>query len=151
MPRGPSTPQQENHVEETKQERPELMVGTTYKVKAHLPGGDSLAVYITINSIDGGPTGIQPWEVFLNCRQGRFWEHFALVAVMLSRQLQAGIPVETIAGDLMHIQSPETGHMAPGGYAPSIYARIGKVLLREAGAKEKPRQPPVLVPGERTE
>jgi|SRR5579859_1666884 len=106
--------------------RPELMTGVTAKIKAVIADGVEVKIYCTVNYHEG-----KPYEVFANTNNAKLWEHLAVVTLMISRLLQAGVSPEQIAHDLNQIHSPVTGHMAPGGYAPSIYARLGSVLLHE--------------------
>lgn len=106
--------------------RPEIVESTTHKIKATITDGVEVKIYVTVGRLDG-----KPYEVFANTNNGQLWEHLALVTLLMSRMLQAGIPPERIAKDLKQIRSPITGHMAIGGWAPSIYARIGNVLERE--------------------
>lgn len=105
--------------------RPELLCGETHKLKFTNSDGVELSFYVTVN-LDGD----KPVEVFVNVRDATYWEHLVAVTVGISRQLQAGIPVGTIAADLKQIHSPKTGHMMKGGWSPSIYARIGDILNR---------------------
>lgn len=107
-------------------DRPERLTSCTHKIKAVLPGGVEAKLYITVGERDG-----KPYEVFANTNNAQLWEHLAVVTLMISRLLQAGVTPERIAKDLKQIHSPITGHMARGGYAPSIYARIGAVLEQE--------------------
>lgn len=109
--------------------RPELIQSVTHKVKAVIPGGVEVKIYVTVGKQDG-----RPYEVFANTNNAQLWEHLAVVTLMISRLLQAGVPPERIAKDLLQIHSPITGHMARGGYAPSIYARIGSIIVLESGA-----------------
>lgn len=119
--------------------RPEFLVGTTYKVKIKPPQGGELTFYITVNCTDDGLM-FKPYEVFVNCRDAQYWEHLTAVTLMVSRSLQAGVPVETIARDLKEISSSVTGHMAPGvGWVQSVYARIGALLEHENSVGQSPQ------------
>jgi hypothetical protein len=107
-------------------DRPEVLSGSTHKIKAALPSGGEVKLYVTVNRRDG-----KPYEVFANTNNQALYEHMAAVTLMASRLLQAGVDVATIAKDFKQIHSPVTGHMARGGYAASIYARIGAILESE--------------------
>lgn len=112
--------------------RPDHLAGTTHKIKAALPGGAEVKLYITVNFHED-----KPYEVFANTNNQALYEHMAAVTLMASRLLQAGVDATTIAKDFKQIHSPVTGHMARGGYAASIYARIGRILEEVAGAQEQ--------------
>jgi len=103
--------------------RPEILTGQTHKIKIPTTDGE-FSFYITINFQDG-----KPFEVFINSRNARYAEHMAALTLMVSRMLQHGFDLHAIGQDLLLIHSPETGHMARGGFVPSLYARIGRILL----------------------
>jgi len=103
--------------------RPDVLTGQTHKIKIPTTDGE-FSFYITLNFSEG-----KPFEVFINSRNARYAEHMAALTVLISRMLQRGFELPEIAQDLLLIHSPETGHMARGGFIPSLYARIGQVLL----------------------
>lgn len=107
----------------TPRQRPEVLTGATYKIRIDASNG-KITCYITINNDEDG----KPFEVFINSKNTELAEHLAALTVMLSRMLQNGIDVADIVNDLSEIASPYTGHLIKGGWCPSIYARIGKVL-----------------------
>ncbi len=110
--------------------RPDITQGTTTKLKIDLPSGKELTFYVTVNCADG-----RPIEVFVNVKDAAYWEHLTAVTVMISRLLQEGVSVKTIADDLKQIHSTHTSHIARGeGMIPSVYARIGMIL--EASSPE---------------
>lgn len=112
--------------------RPEKLCGETHKVKFHTLEDGDVSFYVTINCDDEG----LPVEVFFNVKDSKYWEHLVVVSTMISRLLQAGIPLPDIAEDLCQVHSPRTGHIAPGkGYVGSVYARIG-ALFKEWGGDE---------------
>lgn len=102
--------------------RPVVLPGNTYKTRIQARDAE-LNVYITICDFEG-----KPYELFLNCKDAGLVEHMNAISLLVSRMLQAGIDPEDIAGDLASIHSPMTGHFMPGGYCPSLAARIGGVL-----------------------
>ena len=108
--------------------RPELLTGETHKVKIALPKGGDVTFYVTVNF---DPTdNLKPYEVFVNVKNAEYWEHLTANTVLISRLLQSGVSVETIAGDLKAIHSTTTSHFVKGGWTPSVYARIGDILLQ---------------------
>ncbi|HEB77534.1 MAG TPA: hypothetical protein ENI90_03270 [Methylothermaceae bacterium] len=106
---------------ETK-ERPFELFGKTVKIDAHLADG-TVAVFLTINYKDG-----RPFEVFINTANPQLNEHMAVMTLLISRMLQGGFSLEVIAEDLFSVESAFTGHMAAGGFHPSLAARIGREL-----------------------
>lgn len=104
-------------------ERPNIIEGRTHKIKIPTAEG-TFSFYVTINHLECGA----PYEMFVNCKNAKFAEHMTALTVMVSRMLQSGIDVKVIAADLQAIASPETGHMARGGWIPSLHARIGMLL-----------------------
>lgn len=113
--------------DQTVAERPDVLPGTTYKIKAVTERGE-ITLYLTICDRLG-----KPFEIFVNSKNAELVEHMNVLTVFVSRMLRAGVPVELIAGDLQEIHSPFTGHMIPGcGWCASLYARIGRQLLDHA-------------------
>lgn len=110
--------------------RPDVLTGQTHKFKIMTADGE-FSFYVTVNFSDG-----KPFEVFVNSRNARYAEHMAALTVMVSRMLQRGFELKEIANDLLLIHSPETGHLARGGFVPSLHARIGKVLLESLNKDE---------------
>jgi len=110
------------HTSPSKEERPDVLPGSTYKRKIVGTDGD-INVYITICDQDG-----RPFEMFLNASNARFVEQVSVIMIFASRLLQAGVPVSVIADDLCDIHSPFTGHMTSNGYCPSLSAAIGEVF-----------------------
>jgi hypothetical protein len=108
-------------------ERPDVLPGKTYKIKAVTERGD-ITLYLTICDHFG-----VPFEIFVNSKNAELVEHMSVLTVFVSRMLRAGMPVEDIAADLEEIHSPFTGHLVPGsGWCASLYARIGQQLLLHA-------------------
>lgn len=131
--------------------RPDVLVGTTHKVEIVPKSGNEIKFYVTINSVDQG-LQFRPYEVFVNCMNADYTEHLIAVTVGISRQLQAGVPIEKIVHDLKQIQSGHTGHLAPGeGWVSSIYARIGMLLEEENRAGQSPKAKALLELVEKTD
>lgn len=109
--------------------RPELLPGKTYKRKIHTVENGQVNVYITICDRDG-----VPFEIFLNCSDARFSEFAAVMMILASRALRAGVPPRVIAEDLQSIHSPFTSHfrVEHTGQCPSLAAAIGEVILQHA-------------------
>jgi len=101
--------------------RPEGLTGTTYKLKF----GDTPALYITINNLDG-----LPFEIFFNSKN---MEHYAW-ALALSRMISAvwrkGGDTSFVIEELQSVFDPRGGAWIGGRYVPSIVAAIGDVAQR---------------------
>ena len=109
-------------------DRSEILTGTTHKIKITLPNGEKdLAFYVTANKQDG-----KLYEIFVNVRDARYWEHLTVATVMISRLLQLGVAPEVVIADLKSIHSPVTGHMNKAeGWVTSVYARIADIIEKE--------------------
>jgi ribonucleoside-diphosphate reductase alpha chain len=106
--------------------RPELLQGTTYKIKwpesAH-------AVYVTINDaeIDGER---RPFEIFVNSKN---MEHYAWtlgLTRMISAVFRRGGDVSFVPEELKAVFDPRGGGWINGRYVPSLLAAIGGVIER---------------------
>jgi hypothetical protein len=104
-------------------ERLEKLDGATYKITVSTLE-ETIKLYVTVNSQDG-----KPFEIFVNSSSPAFAEHMSVLAVFSSHMLRDGQGLGVIARYLGEIHSAFTGHMKTGGYCPSIYARIGEILL----------------------
>ncbi len=104
-------------------DRPFELFGKTVKIEAHLSEGP-VTVFLTINYQDG-----RPFEVFINTANPQLNEHMAVMTLLISRMLQGGFSLQVIAEDLLSVESAFTGHLARGGFHPSLAARIGRELL----------------------
>jgi ribonucleoside-diphosphate reductase alpha chain len=107
-------------------ERPEKMVGATYKLR--WPDSEH-AMYVTVNDIelDGRR---RPFEVFVNSKN---LEHYAWVVAltrMISAVFRRGGEVAFVAEELKQVFDPRGGQWMNGGYVGSLVAAIGNVIER---------------------
>ena len=105
-----------------KLERPEVLVGSTYKIKT--PISDH-AMYVTINDIvlNEGTEYEQrrPFEVFINSKN---LDHFQWIVVF-----RKGGDVTFLVDELKAVFDPRGGYWQPGGkFMPSIIAELGYVI-----------------------
>jgi len=115
-------------------ERPEHLLGTTYKVKS--PNSEH-ALYITINDFVLNNERI-PYEIFINSKN---MEHFQWV-LALTRVISAcfckGGEINFLVDELKSVFDPRGGYFKKGGvYMPSLVAEIGQALeahLKGVGA-----------------
>jgi hypothetical protein len=126
-----------------KLERPDMLIGSTYKVKT--PVSDH-AMYITINDIilNEGTAHEQrrPFEVFINSKN---LDHFAWTVALtriMSAVFRKGGDITFLVDELKAVFDPKGGYWQPGGrFMPSIIAEIGFVIekhLQMIGLMEKP-------------
>jgi hypothetical protein len=104
-------------------QRPDILEGYTYKIKAPNAGGQTINIYLTVNEQDG-----RPFEVFMNCSDNTVYELVSVSMVLVSRLLRLGVSLETIAEDLEQVTSALTAHMDGQQWCPSLIARIGRTL-----------------------
>lgn len=105
--------------------RPEVLDGTTYRIKTHL---SEHTMYVTINHLEVDGKN-RPMEIFIN---SKCMENFTWI-VALCRQTSAIFRREPcpvfVARDLQAIHDPKGGYMKPGGkWMPSLVAEIGHCL-----------------------
>jgi hypothetical protein len=113
-----------------KVERPEMLLGSTYKVKTPL---SEHALYMTINDIVLNP-GTEhelrrPFEIFMNSKN---MDHFMWVVALtrvISAVFRKGGDCTFLVDELKEVFDPKGGYFKQGGkYMPSLVAEIGNVL-----------------------
>lgn len=126
-----------------KLERPELLRGTTYKVK---PPIEEHAMYVTINdiilNIDTPHEGRRPFEIFINCKNLDHHQWIVALTRLMSAVFRKGGDVTFLVEELKAVFDPRGGYWKPGGkFMPSLVAEIGDVVekhLIEIGLMKKP-------------
>ncbi|MGA7966246.1 MAG: NrdJb [Gammaproteobacteria bacterium] len=111
-------------------ERPDHLVGATYKVKT--PVSDH-AMYITINDIvlnRGTPHEIRrPFEIFINSKNLDHFQWIVALTRIISAVFRKGGDVIFLVDELKAVFDPRGGYWKPGGkYMPSLIAEIGEVI-----------------------
>ncbi|MFA6232318.1 MAG: NrdJb [Rhodanobacter sp.] len=111
-------------------ERPETLVGSTFKVKSPL---FEHALYVTINDIvlnAGTPHELRrPFEVFINSKNMDHFQWIVALTRILSAVFRKGGDVTFIVEELKAVFDPRGGYFKSGGiYMPSIVAEIGAVI-----------------------
>jgi hypothetical protein len=111
-------------------ERPETLVGSTFKVKSPL---FEHALYVTINDIvlNAGTAHEQrrPFEVFINSKNMDHFQWIVALTRILSAVFRKGGDVTFIVEELKAVFDPRGGYFKSGGvYMPSIVAEIGAVI-----------------------
>ena len=134
-----------------KLERPEKLVGSTYKVKT--PVSDH-AMYVTINDIvlnEGTPhEQRRPFEIFINSKSLDHYQWIVALTRVMSAVFRKGGDVTFIVDELKAVFDPRGGYWQPGGtFMPSIIADLGHIvekhlieigLLRQAEPSEERKQ-----------
>ncbi len=125
-----------------KLERPEKLVGSTYKVKT--PVSDH-AMYVTINDIvlnEGTPhEQRRPFEIFINSKSLDHYQWIVALTRVMSAVFRKGGDVTFIVDELKAVFDPRGGYWQPGGtFMPSIIADLGHIVekhLIEIGLLKK--------------
>ncbi len=113
-----------------KVERPEVLIGSTYKVKT--PVSDH-AMYVTINDIvlnQGTPfESRRPFEMFINSKNLDHYQWIVALTRIMSAVFRKGGDVTFLVDELKAVFDPRGGYWKPGGkYMPSIIAELGHVV-----------------------
>ncbi len=113
-----------------KLERPEMLVGSTYKVKT--PVSDH-AMYVTINDIilnEGTEhEKRRPFEIFINSKNLDHYQWIVALTRIISAVFRKGGDVTFLADELKAVFDPRGGYWKPGGkFMPSIIAELGYIV-----------------------
>jgi len=113
-----------------KLERPEMLVGSTYKVKT--PISDH-AMYVTINDIilnEGTEhEKRRPFEVFINSKNLDHYQWIVALTRIMSAVFRKGGDVTFLVEELKAVFDPRGGYWQAGGkFMPSIIAELGHIV-----------------------
>jgi hypothetical protein len=111
-------------------ERPEALVGATYKIKSPLV---EHAMYVTINDIVLNPGTAhelrRPFEVFINSKNMDHFQWVVAITRIMSAVFRKGGDVTFLVEEMKAVFDPRGGYFKAGGvYMPSIVAEIGSVV-----------------------
>jgi hypothetical protein len=111
-------------------ERPEMLIGSTYKIKT--PVSDH-AMYVTINDIvlnQGTDNEVRrPFEVFINSKNLDHYQWIVALTRIISAVFRKGGDVAFLVEELKAVFDPRGGYWKPGGkFMPSIIAELGHVI-----------------------
>ena len=111
-------------------ERPEVLVGSTYKVKSPL---FEHALYVTINDMVLNPGTRhelrRPFEIFINSKNMDHFQWVVAITRIMSAVFRKGGDVTFLVEELKAVFDPRGGYFKAGGvYMPSIVAEIGAVI-----------------------
>ena len=113
-------------------QRPEMLVGSTYKVKTPVT---EHAMYITINDIilnEGTEhEARRPFEVFINSKNMDNFQWVVALTRLISAVFRKGGDTTFMVEELKAVFDPKGGYFKPGGvFMPSIVAEIGHAIER---------------------
>jgi len=111
-------------------ERPETLVGSTYKIKTPL---SEHALYVTINDIvlNEGTRHEQrrPFEIFINSKNMEHFQWIVALTRIISAVFRKGGDVTFLVEELHSVFDPKGGYFKRGGkYMPSLVAEIGDAI-----------------------
>jgi hypothetical protein len=112
-----------------KLDRPDVLKGTTYKIKTPLTKS---SMYITINDIvlnkGTSQESVQPFEIFINSRDVSNLQWVVSLTRLISAIFRRGGDVSFIVRELLSTFDPAGGYLSKGKYVPSLVAEIGLIL-----------------------
>jgi len=113
-----------------KLERPEVLIGSTYKVKT--PVSDH-AMYVTINDIilnEGTEhEKRRPFEIFINSKNLDHYQWIVALTRIISAVFRKGGDVTFLVEELQAVFDPRGGYWQTGGkFMPSIIAELGHIV-----------------------
>jgi hypothetical protein len=113
-----------------KLERPEILIGATYKIKSPL---FEHALYVTINDIVlNAGTEFEmrrPFEIFINSKNMDHFQWIVALTRIMSAVFRKGGDVTFLVEELKAVFDPRGGYFKAGGvYMPSIVAELGNIV-----------------------
>ena len=113
-----------------KLERPEMLIGSTYKVKTPL---SEHALYVTINDIvlnHGTDYELRrPFEIFINSKNMDHFQWIVALTRIISAVFRKGGDVTFLVEELRSVFDPRGGYFKKGGkYMPSLVGEIGDAI-----------------------
>ena len=128
-------------------ERPEVLIGSTYKIKSPL---FEHALYVTINDIvlNAGSEHEQrrPFEIFINSKNMDHFQWIVALTRIVSAVFRKGGDVTFLVDEMKAVFDPKGGYWKPGGvYMPSLVAELGSIVedhLKSIGLMHDPDMSP---------
>lgn len=113
-----------------KVERPEVLIGATYKIRSPLV---EHAMYVTINDIvlnQGTEYELRrPFEIFINSKNMDHFQWIVALTRIMSAVFRKGGDVTFLVEELKAVFDPRGGYFKAGGvYMPSIVAELGAIV-----------------------
>ena len=113
-----------------KLERPEMLIGSTYKIKTPV---SEHAFYITINDMVLNPgtpyEKRRPFEMFINSKNMDHYQWISALTLIVSAVFRKGGDVTFLVQELQSVFDPKGGYFRKGGkFMPSLVAEIGYAI-----------------------
>ena len=111
-------------------ERPDVLIGSTYKIKSPLV---EHAMYVTINDIvlNAGTEHEhrRPFEVFINSKSMDHFQWIVALTRIMSAVFRKGGDVTFLVEEMKAVFDPRGGYFKAGGvYMPSLVAELGSIV-----------------------
>ncbi|WP_031372040.1 NrdJb [Lysobacter antibioticus] len=111
-------------------ERPEILIGSTYKIKSPL---FEHALYVTINDIvlNAGTEheSRRPFEIFINSKNMDHFQWIVALTRIMSAVFRKGGDVTFLVDEMKAVFDPRGGYFKAGGvYMPSLVAEMGAIV-----------------------
>ena len=111
-------------------ERPEMLLGSTYKIKT--PQSEH-ALYVTINDVllnQGTEHEMRrPYEIFINSKNMDHFQWIVALTRIISAVFRKGGDVTFLVDELRSVFDPRGGYFKKGGkYKPSLVCEIGDAI-----------------------
>jgi hypothetical protein len=124
-------------------ERPEVLIGSTYKIKSPLV---EHAMYVTINDIvlNAGTEHElrRPFEIFINSKSMEHFQWIVALTRIMSAVFRKGGDVTFLVEEMKAVFDPKGGYYKAGGvYMPSLVAELGSIVedhLKSIGLMHDP-------------
>lgn len=128
-------------------ERPEVLVGSTYKIKSPLV---EHALYVTINDIvlNAGTEHElrRPFEIFINSKSMEHFQWIVALTRIMSAVFRKGGDVTFLVEEMKAVFDPRGGYFKAGGvYMPSLVAELGSIVeahMKTIGLLHDPEMSP---------
>jgi hypothetical protein len=128
-------------------ERPEILIGSTYKIKSPL---FEHALYVTINDIvlNAGTEHElrRPFEIFINSKNMDHFQWIVALTRIMSAVFRKGGDVTFLVDEMKAVFDPRGGYFKAGGvYMPSLVAELGAIVedhLKSIGMLHDPEMSP---------
>jgi hypothetical protein len=111
-------------------ERPDVLIGSTYKIKSPLV---EHAMYVTINDIvlnHGTEHELRrPFEIFINSKSMEHFQWIVALTRIMSAVFRKGGDVTFLVEEMKAVFDPKGGYYKAGGvYMPSLVAELGMIV-----------------------